>query len=174
MVIAFPVVELFAELQVDEGLGAGDARDGPDRAVEQFDQVVVVLADDLDHQVEAAGGHDEVVDRRQLFEGIGDCSGVTADPDADHRLPVEAELHRVGDRDDLHDAGLGELLDALPDRRLAETDGLADLAVRTAAVRLELFDDPLRGVVDRSRTSWCCRHAGQHGSEARSAQGIPL
>ena len=92
------------------------------------------------------------------------------DPDADHRLAVEAELHRVGDRDDLHDARLGELLHALAHGGLAEPDRLADLGVEPAAVVLQLLDDRLRDVVEVHRhraaaavpDAWqrFCQHAG--------------
>ena len=60
------------------------------------------------------------------------------DPDADHRLAREAELERVGDRDDLHDAGVGEPLHALAHGGLREPDDLADRGVGATSVLLEL------------------------------------
>ena len=43
-----------------------------DPLVEQLDQVVVVLADDLDEDVEAAGGEHDVVDGGDRAERVGD------------------------------------------------------------------------------------------------------
>jgi hypothetical protein len=62
---------LLAELEVDEGLGAGDARDGPDPA-QDLQQVVIVLADHLRQQVEGPGGDDDVVDLLQAGQLDGD------------------------------------------------------------------------------------------------------
>src|SRR5205823_2539390 len=68
--------------------------------------------------------------------------------DANHGLTAEAERHRVGDRDDLHDAAVDQPLDPLPDRGLGQADRLADCRVGPPAVLLELLDDPFRGVVE--------------------------
>src|SRR6478752_199340 len=92
-----PVVELLLQLQVDEGLRRLDAVDAADALVEQFDEVVVVFADDLGEDVEAAGGEHDVVDGGDLGESFGDAAAVAGDADADHRLAEEAELHGVGD-----------------------------------------------------------------------------
>ncbi len=54
-----------------------------------------------------AGEHD-VVDGGELLELLRDHRGVARDGEADHRLAVEPELHRVGHGHDLHDTGLGE------------------------------------------------------------------
>ncbi len=70
----------------------------------------------------------------------------------DHRLPGEADLGRIGDGDDLHDAAVDELLHPLPHRRLGQPDRLADRGVRAPAVLLQLLDDRLGHVV-RMR---CC------------------
>ena len=51
-----------------------------------------------------------------------DAAEVALDLEADHRLAPEAERQRVGDRDDLHDAGLDEPLHPLADRGLGEPD----------------------------------------------------
>ena len=40
----------------------GDARDGPDAAVDEVSRSLVVLDDRLDEQVERSGGDDDVVD----------------------------------------------------------------------------------------------------------------
>ena len=115
------------------------------------EQVVVALGDDLDEQVVGAGGDHDVVDLGELGEGVGDRLERAADPDADHRLPGEAELERVGDRDDLHHAAVDQPLDALPDRGLGQADHLADGGVRAPTVLLELLDDRLGDVVEVER-----------------------
>ena len=66
----------------------------------------------------------------------------------DHRLPGEAELERVGDRDDLHHAALDQPLHALAHRGLREAHDLADGGVRAASVLLQLLDDGLGDVVE--------------------------
>src|SRR5580700_4395396 len=78
---------------------------------------------------------------------VGDLLQVPAALDADHGLPAEAEHQRVGHRDDLHDPGLDQPLDPLPDRGLGEPDRLADGGVGAAAVFLELLDYLLRKMV---------------------------
>ena len=55
---------------------------------------------------------------------------------------------RVGDRDDLHHAGVDEPLHALAHGRLGQPDGLADGGVRTATVLLQLLDDRLGDIVE--------------------------
>src|SRR6478735_3295781 len=72
-----PVVELLLQLQVDEGLRRLDAVDAADALVEQFDEVVVVLADDLREHVEAARREHDVVDRGDLGETLRDGAAVT-------------------------------------------------------------------------------------------------
>src|SRR5690606_72051 len=91
-----PVVELLLQLQIDEGLGGLHAVDAADAVVEQFDEVVVVLAHDLGEDVEAAGREHDVVDGGDVAELLGDGAAVARHPDADHRLAVEAELHGIG------------------------------------------------------------------------------
>ena len=46
-----PGVGLFAQLEVDEAFGGDDAGDGAD-AAEEFQQVLVVLADEFEEDVE--------------------------------------------------------------------------------------------------------------------------
>ena len=111
------------------------------RLLIDLQQVVVVLADDLDHEVEGARGDDHVVDLGHGGQRVGDGLEVALDVDADHRLAPEAHGERVGDGDDLHHALVEQLLDALAHGRLGEADGLADRGVRPAAVLLELLDD---------------------------------
>ena len=105
--------------------------------------MVVVLADDLDQQVEAARGDDDVVDLGHLRERVGDALDVALDVDADHGLAAEAHLERVGDRDDLHDAGVEQPLHPLAHGGLGQADGLADRGVGLPAVLLQLLDDRL-------------------------------
>ena len=95
-------------------------------------------------------------------ELLGDLQRVTGAPDADHRLAGESELHGVGDRDDLHHAGIDHPLDALPDRGLGQPHGLPDAGIRPAAVLLEVLDDGLGQVVELNG-------AGGNGCIARSA-----
>src|SRR3712207_5209556 len=55
-----PHVGLLLELEVDEALGGAHSWHRPDALVDDVQQVVVVLADDLHHQVEGPGGHHHV------------------------------------------------------------------------------------------------------------------
>jgi len=88
-------------------------------------------------------------------ELVGNGPEVACRPNAHHGLAVEAQLQRVGDRHDLHDARLGELLHPLANRGLAEPYGLRDLGVWPAAVFLQLLDDALRDGVEGRRLNWC-------------------
>ena len=90
--------------------------------------------------------------------------------DADHRLPGEAELHRIGDGDDLHDAGVDHALDALAHRGLGEPDRLADGGVGAPAVLLQLLDDRLGQVVELDRRPWTRLHAQGDGLDAISTR----
>ncbi len=84
---------------------------------------------------------------------VGDLADVARDADADHGLPGEPHLQRVGDGDDLHDVAVDELLHPLPDRRLGEPYLARDGDERLPAVLLEQLDDALRHVVERRRGS---------------------
>lgn len=137
------------QLEVDEGLGAAHAIDGPDAFGQQFEQVVVALAHYLDHHVERPGGQDDVVDLGHLRQLLRDRVEVALGVDADHRLPGEAKLHRIGDRNDLHDPVVDEPLHPLAHRRLGEAHRLADSGVRHPAVSLQLFDDAFGDRVER-------------------------
>src|SRR3954451_6324217 len=133
-----PVVELFYELEIDERLGRAHRRTAADALAHQIEQVIVVLAHDLDEQVEAARRDDDIGDFWHLGDLAGDCFDVAFTPDADHRLTGEADLQRVGDRDDLHHATVEQALHALPDGGLREPDRLADSRVRSPTVFLQL------------------------------------
>jgi len=65
---------------------------------------------------------------------------------------VEAQRQRVGDRDDLHHAGVLETLDSLPDGGLGQPDRLADRGVGPSAVFLQLLDDLLGDIVGYETT----------------------
>ena len=83
-----------------------DLRDRPDPLVDDEQELVVVLRDHLRHQVERARGGDHVVDFLHRGQRLGDRLDVTLAPNADHRLPVEADGERVGDRHHLHHLGV--------------------------------------------------------------------
>ena len=73
---------------------------------------------------------------------------------------VKPDLERVGHRDDLHDAGVGEALHALAHGGLGQPDALPIVAYGSPAVLLELLDDRLGDVVER-RVPGCgsaCAH----------------
>ena len=91
---------------------------------------------------------DDVVDLVAGRELGRELAHVAVGADADHRLAVEADAQRVGDRDDLHDARVEQPLHALAHRGLGEPDGLGDRGVRAPAVVLELADDLHRDVVE--------------------------
>ena len=90
-----------------------DARDRPDPRGHQLEQVGVALADHLGEDVEATGGDDHVVDLLDVGERLGDRLARCLDDDAEHRLPGEAELERVGHGGDLHDPGVVSCLTRL-------------------------------------------------------------
>mgnify|MGYP003382110805 CR=1 FL=1 len=117
--------------------------------IQEFNERVVVFADDFGKDVKRACAEDNVVDLGHLGEAVGHDSGITRDPDPEHRLATKAEAHRVSDRNDLHHTRLGELLHALTHGRLTETNRLANFSVRTTAIKLQLLDDRLRGRVKR-------------------------
>ena len=130
------------------------------------EQVLVVLADELDQQVERAGHDHEVVDLGERGEAVGDGADVTLDADADHRHAPEPEHHRVGDGDDLGDPDLDQPAHALAHRRLGQPDLLRELRVRPTAVVLERFDEGLVDVVERDGS-------GRFGHRSRMTRGRP-
>ena len=142
------VVDLFAEFEIDEGLRLTHVRDGPNATVDHLEQVIVVLAHDFGEDVVAAGGDDEVVDLAHRGHLLGHCFDVALDANPDHGCAREPHLHGVGDRHDLHDAGLDESLDPLTYGCFGEPDGLADGGVRPTPVFLQLLDDGFADVVE--------------------------
>jgi len=105
--------------------------------------VVVILANHLKENVERARRQHHVVDLVHVRELVSDLLHGAVAAQADHRLTPEAELERVGHGDHLHDAGLVQPLDALPDGGLGQPDRLADRRVGPPSVRLQLLDDLL-------------------------------
>ena len=112
--------------------------------------MLVVLADHLGEDVERAGGDHHVVDLVHRGDRVDDRVEVALGLDADHRLPGEPDLQRVGDRDDLHDPGADQPLHPLPDGGFGQPDRSGDRRIRPPAVLLELLDDGLGQVVE-----WC-------------------
>src|SRR5439155_17930619 len=101
------------EFQVNKCLGGYHPWRSPNLCVEKVEKAVVVLADHFDDGVERARGEHDVVDGFDGGQLLGHPGGVAGAADADHRLPGETQLHRIGDRHDLHDAGVDHTLDAL-------------------------------------------------------------
>ena len=136
-----PVVELLPELEVEEGLGGDDLWQRPD-PVRHVEQRAAVGADDLDEEVEAAGGDDDVVGLLPVHEHVRDVLRRARRPDADHRLRLEAEPERVGDAGDLEDALVAEAPVARTHGRLGDAERGGDPPERLAAVLLQGVDDP--------------------------------
>ena len=108
--------------------------------IESFKQVhqgVVVDGDDFGDDVEAAGGHDDVVGFVNGGDLVGDHAHVAVYANADQRFAAVAELQRIGDRDNLHDAGVLQSLDAPAHGRFGESDFFGDRAVGATAVELQ-------------------------------------
>ena len=147
---AAPVVDLLPELQVDEALGRDDAVERAD-AVDDVEQVAPVGAEDLDEEVELAGGDDHVARLAPGRDRVGHRLGRPVRLDPEHRLRLEAEAERVGDAGDLEDVLAAEARVAVPDRRLGDAELRRDLPERLAAVRLERLDDLPVEAVERAQ-----------------------
>jgi hypothetical protein len=105
------------------------------------DEGVVVDGDDLGDDVEAAGGHDDVVRFVNRGDLVGNESHVTVHSDAYECFATVPELQRIRNRDDLHDPGLLEALDASPHTSLGESDFVRNGSVRATTVALQVADD---------------------------------
>ena len=75
--------------------------------IQKSNQVVVILTNDFDHQVEASGGENDVVDRWQSGECLGNLGDVTYALDANHCLARKAQTQWVGNGNNLHYARIG-------------------------------------------------------------------
>src|ERR1035437_3321992 len=91
-----PRVGLLVQSKRNEGLRLGDPRDGANLVVEQPDQVLVVLADDLEDDVEATRGEHHVVDLADFGEGVGNLADVAVDPQRHEGDQAEAQPQRSG------------------------------------------------------------------------------
>jgi hypothetical protein len=119
----------------------------------------IVLKDYLNQNVKTSRGKKHVIYLVQLGEGLGEHTRVSAGSNTDHGLAIEAKLHWVGYGNNLHHAGLGELLDALANCGLTEANRLADFGVGAAPVLLELLDDRLGYIVQLTYFGACyARH----------------
>ena len=112
------------------------------------EQMAVVLADDLDQQVVAAGREDDVARLLPLRDLLGDAVEIGLGLDADERHHVEPELERVCDRDHIEHAGIGQPVDAGADGRLGDAKLAADRRIGAAAVALEDLDDAAVGSIE--------------------------
>jgi len=97
--------------------------------VQDFSEFVVIDTDDFGQDVESPGGENEVVNLVDGFERVGYSSGVTVDPNANHRLAVKSQLGGIGHRNNLHNAGVRELAHPLTDCRFAESHSFADFGI---------------------------------------------
>src|ERR1022692_3624760 len=134
-----PAVGLLAQFQVHEGLRTCHARNGP-HAADDLQELVVVLADDLDEEIERPRCDDHIVDFIHAREEVGHRLDVADAPDADHQ--------RVSHRDARHPSGVDQPLHPLAHRGLGQPDRLADRRVGAPAVLLKLLDDLLRDVIE--------------------------
>jgi len=84
---------------------------------------------------------------------------------------VEAHLQGIGHRDDLHDLGVQQALDALAHRGLGEADGPADRPMRALLQAMNNSDHLLIGEAEISRASGSI---GVLGEWKTGRQGIVL
>jgi len=112
-----------------ECFNLGHTGNAPNRVIQEVDECVVIDGDDFGDDVEAAGGHDDVVGfvNRAILSATS--RNVTVDADPDERFAAITELQRIGNRDDLHDAGILEALHATSHARFGESDFVCDGAV---------------------------------------------
>ena len=119
--------------------------------MQDFSEFVVIDTDDFGQDVESSGGENEVVNLVDGFERVGYASGVTVDPNSNHRLAVKTQLGRIGHRNDLHNASVREFAYPLTDRCFAEPHSFPDFGIRLPAIALEEADDVLRGRIKSRR-----------------------
>src|SRR5690606_28127941 len=146
-----PGTGLLAQFEIDEGLGGADRGNGPYPA-DYVQQVLVVLADDLHHEIHRSRGQRHVADLLDGGQLVGHRLQVALALHADHGLSPETEGERIGHRDDLHHARIDEALNALADGGLRQPHRLPDRGVRLAPVLPQLLDDLLGDVVEYDGT----------------------
>jgi len=105
--------------------------------------VVIILTNYLDHQVEASGCENDVVDRGQSGKCLGHLGDVAYALNADHCLARKAQTQRVGNGNNLHYARFGQLLNPLPNSGLGKPHDLSNLRIGLPTVMLQLLDDLL-------------------------------
>src|SRR4029078_9466458 len=117
-------------------------------AVRQGEQLAPVGADELDEDVELAGGDDDVARLLPPPGLVGPGLGRPRRADADHRLGVETEPERVRHRGHLDDVVVAEPRVRGADVPLRDAAPGRDSAKRLAAVLLKRLDDALVDRVD--------------------------
>src|SRR5271166_5518709 len=90
-----PCVCLLHETKVDESLRLPDTFDAPDGVVEDSKEMLVILADELDQDVERACADDDVLELGQARELVCDVTQVPVGSDADEGLACEADGERI-------------------------------------------------------------------------------
>src|SRR5581483_10558917 len=144
-----PVVELLPHLEVEKGLGRDDAVERP-HPVRELEELGAAGGDDLDDDVELAGGDDDVVGLGPARDLVRDRARRPRRLDPDDRL-LEAEAERIRDGDDLEDPLGREARVTGADGRFRDPDARGDRAERLAPADLERLDDLPVEVVDPPR-----------------------
>ena len=101
------------------------------------------FADHLDQQVVTAGYPEHVNDFAVFAEPMRDRArrGRVRHLDADHRVGLVADCHRIGERDDLERAALLHRLHAVADGAFRDLEFGGDVLVGQAPVLLQHLDD---------------------------------
>ena len=100
------------DAEIREALDTANAVDRPDLVVDHGQQARRVLAQDLDQQIERAGGEHDVDHSGDVSDAVGNVAHVPFDPYPERGHHRIAECQRIGDTDDLHDAGVEQSLHA--------------------------------------------------------------
>ncbi len=124
--------------------------------------MAAVVAHDLDEQVEAPGGDDDVARLVPAGDLVGDRLGAARRLDPDHRLRLEAEPERVRHAGDEQDPVVDKPRVPRADGRLGDTDARGDRAERRASVLLQRFDDAAVDRVERARPCDRAPHRLRH------------
>src|SRR3990170_595420 len=135
------VLEL-VHLELEQRLGLEDPAEGREPLREQAPQVFLIPADDLEHEVDAAGARAQVLDLRQLLERLDHaCARLRAHAQEDDGEDRVAEAVRVGHGDDVEDALAPQAVCPEADGRLRHAERLRDRPERAAPVFHELGHD---------------------------------